>query len=72
MATDASVKTKLNLKFRFQNETKGAVRYGEVLAGGRIAAAPNDQGACIGTLYVRKSAFESNTFPDELSVTVEG
>lgn len=71
MATDT--KTRLNLKFKFQNETKGAVRYGEVLGAGRVANAPNDPGACVGTLYVRKSAFESNrSFPDELSVIIEG
>jgi hypothetical protein len=64
--------TRLNLKFKFQNETKGAVRYGEVLEGGKIAIAPHDPGSCIGVLYVRKSAFGSSTFPSELSVTVEG
>lgn len=72
MATEASEKTRLQLKFKFQNETKGAVRYGEILPGGRVAQAPNDPGASVGTLYLRKSAFDSRTYPDELSVIIEG
>lgn len=71
MATDTAIKTKLELRFKFQNETKGAVRYGEVLEGGRIAAAPNDVGACVGTLYIRKTAFGGSTFPNDLKVVIE-
>ncbi len=65
--------TEFKLIFVFQQETKGAVRYGEMLPSGRIAMAPNDPGSHIGTLYVRKTAYDNNAnFPKKLSVTVIG
>lgn len=60
-----------NLKFKWQQETKGAVRFGEVLPDGSIALAPNDPGAVVGTLYIRKSAFAPHiTFPKEVSLII--
>ena len=41
----------MNLRFAFEKETKGAVRFQEVSEDGKPAFAPS-----IGTLYIRKSA----------------
>jgi len=58
------------LKFAWQNDTKGAIRYGEILPNGNVANAPNDPGAVIGTLYLRKTAVGNITSPTEIEVTV--
>lgn len=53
------------LTFKFEKETKGAVRYTE--AGVDQFAEPT-----VGTLYVRKSSFkELGRIPQELTVTIE-
>jgi hypothetical protein len=54
------------LKFAFEKETKGAVRYQEVGDDGAPAFAPQ-----VGTLYVRKSAMPDGKIPKELSVTIK-
>ena len=61
--------SKLAVNFVLERETKGAVRYQEV----------DDQGwpvelalAKVGTLYIRKTAFDRGTKPpNRLTVTVE-
>jgi len=59
------------LKFVWQNDTKGAVRYAEMLPSGKVAQAPNDPGAVIGTLYLRQTAFAGNeSFPKEIEVQI--
>jgi hypothetical protein len=60
------------VKFRLQNETKGALRYAEELPNGKLAQQPNDVGAIIGTLYLRKTAFNGNqaSYPDRIAVTI--
>ena len=55
------------LKFAFEKETKGAVRYQEVGDDGTTAFAPQ-----VGTLYVRKSAMPSGKIPKTLIVTITG
>ena len=55
------------LKFKFEKETKGAVRYQEVGDDGAPAFAPQ-----VGTLYIRKSALPSGKIPKELIVTIAG
>lgn len=57
---------KLSLKFAFEKETKGAVRFQEVGEDGKPAFAPQ-----IGTLYVRKSAMTDGKIPQTLNVTIE-
>ena len=52
------------LKFAFEKETKGAVRYQEVGDDGAPAFAPQ-----VGTLYVRKSAMPGGKIPKTLIVT---
>ena len=47
------------LKFAFEKETKGAVRYQEVGEDGAPAFAPQ-----VGTLYVRKSAMPGRQDPE--------
>jgi hypothetical protein len=64
--------TQHELKFQLQNETKGALRYAEVLPGNRLAQAPNDEGAVIGTLYMRKSAFPNGQYPKTLQILITG
>ena len=49
------------LKFAFEKETKGAVRYQEVGEDGAPAFAPQ-----VGTLYVRKSAMPAAKSPKHL------
>jgi preprotein translocase subunit SecD len=51
----------MELTFNFERETKGAVRFQEVIADGEEKR--------IGTLYVRKSVFGSNV-PKSLAVTI--
>jgi hypothetical protein len=53
------------LKFAFEKETKGAVRYQEVGDDGAPAFAPQ-----VGTLYVRKSAMPGGNVPKVLTVTI--
>jgi hypothetical protein len=62
---EAMMNTKL--KFAFEKETKGAVRYQEVGDDGTPAFAPQ-----VGTLYVRKSAMPSGKIPKTLVVTITG
>ena len=60
---------KLEVAFKLEKETKGALRYAEVDEKGE----PIEQAwAKIGSLYLRKSAFERGAeFPKTLRVTVE-
>ena len=53
-AATASAQVNAPIRFKFQNETKGAVRYQEVDKDG--VEVPADKMA-IGTLYFRKSTF---------------
>jgi hypothetical protein len=55
------------LKFAFEKETKGAVRYQEVGDDGAPAFAPQ-----VGTLYVRKSAMPAGKIPKPLVVIITG
>lgn len=57
----------MQIRFKLEKETKGAVRYFEVDEHGNAAEA----WAKVGTLYVRKTAFERGNIPRELSVTIE-
>jgi hypothetical protein len=55
--------------FKLEKETKGALRYQEVDEKGEVI---EQAWIKIGTLYVRKSAFERGAaFPQVLRVTVE-
>jgi hypothetical protein len=57
----------IDAKFKFEQETKGALRYREVDERGIEQA-----GAKIGSLYLRKSAFEPGAaYPQSLRVIVE-
>ena len=56
------------VRMALERETKGAVRYQELDAAGKPVEAMD--GAKIGTLYVRKSAF-SGQAPTSIQVTVE-
>jgi hypothetical protein len=60
---------KLEVNFKFEKETKGAIRYQEVDEKGE----PIEQAwAKIGSLYLRKSAFERGAaYPQSLRMTVE-
>jgi hypothetical protein len=58
----------IEVRFKLEKETKGALRYQEVDEKGEVI----EQAWAIGTLYVRKSAFErGSAFPQLLRVTVE-
>lgn len=56
-------------KFVFERETPGAVRFQEVDSNGK-ALKRDDEGMCIGTLYLRKSALKGK-IPQVLTVTCE-
>lgn len=55
--------------FQLERETKGALFYRELKSDGSPCTAPNDPGCIIGTLYVRKSAFDGER-PKKLEVTL--
>jgi hypothetical protein len=55
----------VNLRFAFEKETKGAVRFQEVGEYGKPAFAPS-----VGTLYIRKSALTDGKIPQSLTVTI--
>jgi hypothetical protein len=70
----------MQAKFILMNETKGALRYAEMLPNNSLAQYPNSPGAKIGTLYVRKTAFNSGgasgggpeaNYPKQILVTIE-
>ena len=50
----------VEMKFKFEKETKGAVRFKEV---------EGDKGFVVGTLYIRKTALQT-PYPDEVKVTI--
>jgi hypothetical protein len=52
----------LKLKFKFEKETPGTVRYQEVGEDGNPASAPS-----VPTLYVRKSAMPDGKIPQHIS-----
>jgi hypothetical protein len=54
-----------SLKFAFEKETKGAVRFMEVGDDGKAAFSP-----VVGSLYVRKSAMPGGKIPQALTVTI--
>lgn len=56
-----------NIEFAIERETKGAVRYNEVDDDGNPISF--DEGAVIGTIYLRKSQL-GGTVPEKLSVTI--
>jgi hypothetical protein len=59
----------IEVRFKLEKETEGALRYQEVDDKGEVM---EQAGAKIGTLYMRKSAFERGAaFPQILRVTVE-
>jgi hypothetical protein len=58
----------IEVRLMFEKETKGALRYQEIDEKGEVI---EQAWAKIGTLYMRKSAFERGTkFPRQLSVTI--
>jgi hypothetical protein len=65
--TQQGFKMNATLKFAFEKETKGAVRYQEVSDDGTPAFAPQ-----VGSLYVRKSAMPGGKIPKILTVTIKG
>ena len=59
----------MEIRFKLEKETKGALRYQEVDVKGEVI---EQAWAKIGTLYMRKSAFERGaSFPQMLRVTVD-
>jgi hypothetical protein len=59
----------MEIRFKLERETKGALRYQEV---DDTSQAVEQAAAKIGTLYVRKSAFErGRAWPQKLRVTVD-
>ncbi len=59
----------MEVRFKLEKETNGALRYQEVDDKGQ---AVDQAGIKIGTLYMRKSAFErGKAWPQELRVTID-
>jgi hypothetical protein len=62
-------KPAMEIRFKLEEETKGALRYHEIDEKGQVIEQTR---AKIGTLYVRKSAFaRGGAWPQELCVTIE-
>jgi hypothetical protein len=55
----------MNLRFAFEKETRGAVRFQEVGEDAKPAFAPS-----VGTLYIRKAALPDGKIPQTLTVTI--
>lgn len=60
---------KLDIKFKFEKETPGAVRFQEVDEDGNTKSLAD--GATVGTLYIRKTAL-GGVKPSTLEVTIKG
>jgi hypothetical protein len=63
----------ITAKFIQIAQTPGAVKYAEVKPDGKeYYTAPNQPGCKIGTLYIRKTAFQESAIrpPNELTVTI--
>lgn len=58
----------INVQFTLDKETKGALRYAEVNGEGKQVEIAD--GAKVGTLYIRKSAFPGGVTPRALNVVV--
>jgi hypothetical protein len=59
----------MEVRFKLEEETKGALRYQEIDEKGEVTERTR---AKIGILYMRKSAFErGKAWPQELRVTVD-
>lgn len=58
---------KITVGFKFEKETKGAIRYQEIDGEGNPVTTTD--GAKIGTLYLRKTAL-SNEVPQKLKVEI--
>lgn len=63
-------KSQVTVNFELEKLTPGAARYAEVGADGKRCK-PNDEFAKVGTLYVRKRAFNSSSIPEKIKVTIE-
>ena len=64
-APELNTMTTMTLRFAFERETKGAVRFQEIGEDGKPAFAPST-----GTLYIRKSALADGKIPQTLTVTI--
>jgi hypothetical protein len=59
----------IDVRFRFERETKGALRYAEIDDKGEVI---EQAWAKVGTMYLRKSAFErGEQYPAALAVRIE-
>lgn len=59
------------ITFTLERETKGAVRYAELDASGRVIdTRTNMDAAVVGTLYIRKAALDGQ-IPVRIKVTIE-
>jgi hypothetical protein len=63
----------ITAKFIAEKQTPGAVKFVEVSNTGQAFSAPNSPGCKIGSLYIRKTAFQeaSARIPTELTVTID-
>lgn len=60
---------KTAILFKFERETKGAVRYQEIDKDGKVLTT-SDAECLIGTIYLRKLAI-AGPHPEALTVTIE-
>lgn len=60
----------IKVKMRLVKTTPGAIQYHEVGKDGEVNGQPNKWGNKIGTLYIRKSAFEGENAPNEIEITI--
>ena len=62
--------TTTTVHFKHERDTKGAVRYHEVTGPNADEVFEVSEGAKIGTLYIRKTAFNGET-PQRLVLTIK-
>lgn len=56
--------------FMLEKETKGALKFTQVLGPGSSIVFTQPDGHEIGVLYVRKSAFKDGVFPKHITISV--
>ncbi len=52
-------------------QTPGAIRYQEVDSSSRKPITQSDPDCIVGTLYIRKTAFQGESIPTDITVTIE-
>jgi hypothetical protein len=70
MTNKTKKKSEFTVHFTIERKTKGAVRYLEANGADDDTPISINDGAKVGILYVRKSAFRKGKYPERLTVRI--